>query len=227
MISLIDVTKQYNLDNGTIVTAVENANLDVQRGEFIVIVGRSGAGKTTLLNLVAGLAKPSSGKVLIENVSFEDINDRQLSLLRNQKIGFIFQLPSLLPSLTVLENVLLPTILHTSTKERKDARAECLLRTVGLSEKMHTYPRQLSAGEQKRVVVARSLINQPEILLADEPTSNLDEQTEKDIMTLLKDINSSGTTLLVVTHDMALAQHASRAFRMKNGFLEELEINVF
>ena len=223
MISLIDVTKQYNLDNNTVVTPVRDANLDVERGELIMVVGRSGSGKTTLLSLVAGLTRPDTGKILIEGVNLQDMNDRQLSLLRNQKIGFVFQSPGLLPSLNVLENVLLPTVFGNSGEKNKDRRAEQLLETVGLLKRMSAYPKQLSAGEQKRVMVARSLMNQPEILLADEPTGDLDEHTEKDIMNLLEKTNTSGVTVLMATHSVELVSYASRVFRMDNGKL--LEIN--
>ena len=223
MISLIDVTKQYNLDNNTVVTPVRDANLDVERGELIMVVGRSGSGKTTLLSLVAGLTRPDTGKILIEGVNLQDMNDRQLSLLRNQKIGFVFQSPGLLPSLNVRENVLLPTVFGNSGEKNKDRRAEQLLETVGLLKRMSAYPKQLSAGEQKRVMVARSLMNQPEILLADEPTGDLDEHTEKDIMNLLEKTNTSGVTVLMATHSVELVSYASRVFRMDNGKL--LEIN--
>jgi putative ABC transport system ATP-binding protein/lipoprotein-releasing system ATP-binding protein len=221
MISLKDVIKTYTSNKQLAVTAVNRLSLDVARGEFLVIVGRSGSGKTTLLNLVAGLTKPTSGEVLLDSVNLWQLGDKEQSLLRNQKIGFIFQFPSVLPSLTVLENVVLPTSFGPESK-RKDAytRASHLLETVGLTDKMNAYPRQLSAGQQQRVVIARALMNQPEILLADEATSNLDEETEKEIMSMFQNIHATiGVTILMVAHSTYLADYATRSVRMANGAL--------
>jgi putative ABC transport system ATP-binding protein/lipoprotein-releasing system ATP-binding protein len=219
MISLKDVVKTYAPNKELAVTAINGVSLDVERGEFLVIIGRSGSGKTTLLNLVAGLTKPTSGEVLLESVNLWSLGDREQSLLRNQKIGFIFQFPSLLPSLTALENVALPTSFGPeSKKDGAYARASHLLETVGLTDKLNAYPRQLSAGQQQRVVIARSLMNQPEILLADEATSNLDEETEKEIMALFQKIHAStGVTILMVAHSTYLADYATRSIRMANG----------
>ena len=166
--------------------------MEIGSGEFTVIVGRSGSGKTTLLNLAAGLTRPTSGRVTLDGVDLWNLNDQQQSHLRNRKIGFVFQFPSLLPTLTVHENVILPTIFGADGHGPDvRERAEALLRRVGLSDKLTAYPRQLSAGQQQRVVIARSLINQPQVLLADEPTSNLDEKTEMEIMDLFRDLHAS------------------------------------
>jgi ABC-type lipoprotein export system ATPase subunit len=219
MLSLQEVTKTYPIGKGASVTAVRDITLDVERGEFVVITGRSGAGKTTLLNLVAGLARPTSGRVLWDGVDLWDLPDREQSRLRNRKIGFIFQFPSLIPSLTALENVVLPTAFGLDRGGPKTyRRARELLRTVGLSDKLAAYPRQLSAGEQQRVVIARSLINQPELLLADEATSDLDVQTEQEIMALFRKIyTTTDLTVLMVTHAIQLAPHASRVIEMVGG----------
>lgn len=224
MLTFRNVTKKFRLDAETTITPVREVALDVAQGEFIIIVGRSGTGKTTLLNLAAGLVRPTSGQVLMNNSDLSALNDKQLSSLRSHKIGFIFQFPSLLPSLTVQDNVSLPAIF----KERRngaDARAQELIKTLGLAEKMGVFPRQLSAGEQKRVVIARSLINQPQVILADEPTSDLDTRTEREVMEILRDINSSGVTFLVVTHSLELIPFASRAFEMKEGQLNQIKTN--
>jgi putative ABC transport system ATP-binding protein/lipoprotein-releasing system ATP-binding protein len=223
MIAVHDVTKVYTLSRENRVLAVDRVSLDIRSGEFVVITGRSGSGKTTLLNLMSGLTPPTSGRVEYEGVDLWTLKDRQQSLLRNQKFGFIFQFPSLLPSLTTLENTILPTVFgdnhaHTETTER----AVELLETVGLGEKLGALPRQLSAGQQQRVVVARALLNQPEILLADEPTSDLDEQTEREIMDLFAEIHAeTGVTVLMVTHSTDLIRYGTRSIRMANGRIVE------
>ena len=218
MIELRNVTKVYAAPNQAAVTAVRDVSLVVARGQFVVITGRSGSGKTTLLNLAAGLTDPTSGVVLLQGANLRALPDRQRSLWRNEKIGFIFQFPSLLPSLSVLENVVLPTVFGRQRDNHIHERATELLQEVGLGEKLMAFPRQLSAGQQQRVVVARSLINHPEILLADEPTSDLDEQTEVEIMSLLKEIHGArGITVMMVTHTRELVRYGTRAIEMANG----------
>lgn len=219
MIELRDVSKTYTLNGAQAVEAVRDASLSVNQGEFLIITGRSGSGKTTLLNLVGGMTRPTDGQVLIDGVDLWQLGDREQSRLRSQKFGFIFQFPSLLPSLTVLENVALPAMFNADGSGKEDARrAQELLELVGLAEKLHAYPRQLSAGQQQRVVVARALLNQPAILLADEPTSDLDEQTELEIMQLLRDIyHRTGITILLVTHTSQLVSYGTRALKMAAG----------
>jgi ABC-type lipoprotein export system ATPase subunit len=223
MLSFQNVTKDFRLDVNTTITPVKNVTLDVNQGEFIIIIGRSGTGKTTLLNLAAGLVKTTTGKVSMDNMDLGEMTDKQLSMMRNKKIGFVFQFPSLLPSFTVLENVMIPSICINNNK-RKEAYGKALeiLDLLGISGKKDVYPKQLSAGEQKRVVISRSLINNPDIILADEPTSDLDNQTEKEVMSLLKEVNSRGATLLIVTHSLQLLPFATRAFNMENGGLNEI-----
>ena len=225
MITLQDVTKVYTLSKENRVTAVRGASLQVARGEFLIITGRSGSGKTTLLNLAAGLTPPTSGRVLLDGADLWSLTDRQRSLLRNQKIGFIFQFPSLLPSLTALENAALPTIFSTNGAQAGTyERAAWLLDTVSLGDKLGAYPRQLSAGQQQRVVIARALFNQPQILLADEPTSDLDEQTEREIMDLFREIHTqTGVTIVMVTHTTQLVRYGTRAVRMANGQVLDAE----
>ena len=219
MLSCRNLSKTYPMNGGTPLTAVRDVNLEVGRGEFVVITGRSGSGKTTLLNLAAALTKPTTGHVLLDGVNLWDLPDRQQSIVRNQKIGFVFQFPSLLPSLTVLENVVLPTMFGLDHgKAGVYEQAARSLDTVGLSDKCHAYPRQLSAGQQQRVVIARSLMNRPELLLADEPTSNLDEQTEREVMDLFRQIHSTtGVTVLLVTHTSQLTTYGTRALEMAGG----------
>ncbi len=219
VVALRGVSKVYYLEKQTPVPAVQEVSLEVAEREFVVITGRSGSGKTTLLNLAAGLTRPSAGRVLIDGVDLWTLSDKQQALLRHRKFGFVFQFPSLLPALTALENVVLPTMFGRR-EGRVDAyeRAAGLLRAVGLGDKLRAYPRQLSAGQQKRVVIARSLINRPRLLLADEPTSDLDEQTEREFMALLQEIyESNKLTILLVTHNRQLVPYASRHVEMAGG----------
>lgn len=218
MIVLKGVTKTYQLKNQAL-DAVIDVNLKVEPGEFVVVTGRSGSGKTTLLNLVAGMVRPTQGEVWVDGVEIEKLNDRQQARFRNQKIGFVFQFASLMPTLTVLENVLLPTIFGSHPqKQAARQRGLALLEEVGLKEKLEAFPNQLSAGQQQRVVITRALINQPEVLLADEPTSNLDEQTEREIMSLIKELHSrTGITVMLVTHSAGLASYGTRSIEMNAG----------
>ena len=220
MIELQDTTKKYKLQRQREVIALDNVSLKISPGEFLVITGRSGCGKTTLLYLIAGLARPTSGKVFIEETDIWQLNDRRLSALRKEKIGFMFQVPSLIPVLNVLENVMVPTM-FTGPEKRLDAydRAKKALADVGLSHKMEAFPRHLSAGEEKRVVIARAIVDNPPFLLADEPTANLDELTEKEVMALLQSIHKGGTTIVLVTHHPSLIGYGTRHLTMSDGKL--------
>ncbi len=219
MILLSDVSKTYELGQDRTVKAVADVTLEVRDGEFLVITGRSGSGKTTLLNLAAGLTRPTSGTVTLDGVDVWSLTDNQRAALRGRKIGFAFQFPSLLPSLTVLENVLLPTLFAPNGEDDGTTdRAMELIADVGLSEKVRAYPRQLSAGQQQRVVIARALMNRPEVLLADEPTSDLDEHTETEVMDLFRAIHRSrGITIMMVTHSSDLVHYGTRSIAMASG----------
>ncbi len=225
MLSFENVSKRFLLDEATSITPVREVTLEVANGEFVVIVGRSGTGKTTFLNLAAGLVRPTSGSVKIDGADLGTMDQERLSELRSRKLGFIFQFPSLIPALNVLDNVTLPSMFATpAAKEGVEGRAEKILSSLGLAEKAHAYPRHLSAGETKRVVVARSLINEPQIVLADEPTSDLDERTETEVMDILRDINERGVTFVMVTHSRQLTSFATRAFEMNGGSLTRLTV---
>lgn len=221
MIELRQVTKRYyrgKHGNQLSVRAVDGIDLKIKTGEFLVITGRSGCGKTTLLNLIAGLTKPDSGQVFVDGVDIWTLRDEEMSALRNQKMGFMFQVPSLIPTLSVLDNVVVPTMF--APKERqKDSyqRAEQALEAVGLSQQMSAFPRHLSSGEEKRVVIARALINKPPVVLADEPTANLDELTEKEVMAFIQKIHGGGTTILLVTHHPSLIDYGTRHLTMSDG----------
>jgi putative ABC transport system ATP-binding protein/lipoprotein-releasing system ATP-binding protein len=221
MIQLNSLSKTYTPSNAPAVEAVRSVSLNIQPGEFVVITGRSGSGKTTLLNLAAGLTRPTQGQVLYNETDLWSLPDTSQAKLRSQQIGFVFQFPSLLPSLTALENVALPVIFTPQKKQpNKETidRAAGLLHTVGLSDKKNARPRQLSAGQQQRVVIARALMNQPQFLFADEPTSDLDEQTELEIMDLFQKIHQeTHLTILMVTHSNQLVSYGTRAIEMAAG----------
>jgi len=219
MFGLKQVTKVYPLDGTSSVTAVRELSLSVQRGEFVVITGRSGSGKTTVLNLMAGLTRPTAGCVEVDGADLWGMPDRQQSAMRNWRIGFVFQFPSLLSSLTVLENVLLPVMFRPAPDRGEvTERGAKLLEMVGLADKAAALPRQLSAGQQQRVVIARALINEPEILIADEPTSNLDDQTEREIIATVEKTHSlRGVTVVMVTHSRYLGTRGARTIQMAEG----------
>jgi ABC-type lipoprotein export system ATPase subunit len=218
MISLRRVSRTFQLKDRR-VEAVIDVSLEIDRGEFVIISGRSGCGKSTLLNLVAGMVRPTSGDVVLGDVEVWKLPDKQQAEFRNQKIGFVFQFNSLIPTLTVLENVLLPTIFGSQDQRRSaQDRAMTLLADVGLADKINDQPNQLSGGQQQRAVIARALINQPEVLLADEPTSNLDVRTEAEIMELIKTLHTrTGLTILMVTHEPELLEFGTRSVFMDAG----------
>jgi len=221
LIELREVTKLYHRGRRgkqISVRAIDQIDLKIEPGEFLVITGRSGCGKTSLLNLIAGLARPDSGQVFVDGTDIWTMKDEDISALRNQKMGFMFQVPSLIPTLNVLDNVVVPTLFGPKEKE-KDAyqHAKQALEAVGLSHRMDAFPRHLSAGEEKRVVIARSIINNPPVLLADEPTANLDELTEKEVMALVQEIHRSGTTIILVTHHPGLIGYGTRHLTMSDG----------
>ena len=220
MICLRGIAKTYEMGRDRPITALRPSDLDIERGEFVVITGRSGAGKTTLLNIIAGLARPTSGTVTVNGVDPWSLSDRQRSLLRNRTMGFVFQFPSLLASLSVLHNVALPASLAKVTDGSGPQRAFELLDMVGLADRRFSYPRQLSAGQQQRAVIARALVNRPELLLADEPSSDLDEETEAEIMTLFGRIHAeTGLTIVLVTHTRQLVAYGTRHLTMAGGEL--------
>ncbi len=219
MIELKDLSKTYRV-GGTVIKAVMPLDLTIQQGEFVSIVGHSGSGKSTFLSLVGGIARPDTGTVSVDGVNIWAYTDRDLSRLRNDKYGFVYQFASLIPTLTATENVLLPTVFG-GNKTVEDAQK--LLKLVGLGDKMDRYPSELSGGEQQRVAIARAFIHDPEIILADEPTGDLDEETEAEIMTFFEKINrEKNVTMIMVTHSSEIALRAPSRLRMKHGVLEKL-----
>lgn len=218
MIEVSNLTKIYTQGVETI-KAVDNVSFTINRGEMLSIIGHSGSGKTTLLSLVGGLTRPTSGLVKIDGIDIWTLNDDKLSEFRNKRISFIYQFSSLVPTLTVLENVVLPTAFGVYD-EGIEEYAQEFLGTVGLKDKMNLYPSQLSGGQQRRVAIARAFINKPDIVLADEPTGDLDEDTEKEMMRFFRTMNEKeGVTFIMVTHNTELARQTRRQLRMSNGNL--------
>lgn len=224
IVEAVNLKKTYLLGKVS-VEALRDVNLKVENGDFLAILGPSGSGKSTLLNLIGALDKPTNGRMLIEGVDVSTLNDGQLADLR-RKIGFVFQFFNLIPRLTARENVELSmSIAHMSRAERK-RRAESLLETVGLKERMNHKPAELSGGEQQRVAIARALANNPRFLLMDEPTGNIDSKTANEIMRLIKRLNEEkGVTMIMVTHDQRLAGETKRIVQMSDGVITSEAVN--
>ena len=221
MIVVKDIIKSYSIDDQTF-RAVDNVSLVVAQGDMTSIVGHSGSGKTTLLSLIGGLTKPDSGSIVIGKENILAMTDDDLSEFRNRKISFIYQFSSLIPTLTVLENVILPTVFGTGQPDAVGYASE-LLGIVGLENKMNVYPSQLSGGQQRRVAIARAFVNLPELVLADEPTGDLDEETEEEMIQFFTSMNrDKGVTFLVVTHNTELAKRLGRQYKMHNGMIAEI-----
>ncbi len=220
-IELSDICKEYAVGDLSI-RAVDGVSLRIEKGDFLSIVGHSGSGKTTLLSIIGGIIRPSSGKVLYEGSDICGLDDDRVSEYRNRKIGFMFQFASLLPILTAKENIILPGLFGPAGATAKGKAAEEYLSVVGLSDKINSFPSQLSGGQQRRVAIARALINDPEVILADEPTGDLDEETEAEIMDLFRKLNKERqVTFIFITHNGDLARQAARQLRMHSGRLVE------
>lgn len=223
MIELRNVTKLYQAGEVN-VKAIDSVDFDMKTDEMVVIFGRSGSGKTTFLSLIGALTKPTSGKVSIDGIDLWSLNDKDQSIFRNKNIGFIFQFPSLIPTLNILDNLRVPTIFDEKGRvDENRERAKEFLEGVGLGDRLDSYASQLSGGEQRRVAIARALINEPQIILADEPTGDLDEETEAEIVEILRKVNKEGTGILMVTHNTDLASIAGRTVRLTSGTLREIE----
>ncbi len=213
---LKDIKKTYTIGDIE-VEVLKGINLEIKRGEFVAIMGTSGSGKTTLLNIIGCLDRPTSGRYFLAGREVSGLDDNELSEVRNKHIGFIFQNFYLLPYVTVLENVLLPALYSDSSINK--AKAMEILRLVGLSERARFKPSQLSGGQQQRVAIARALINEPDLILADEPTGQLDSNTAREIMDLLKELNKKGKTIILVTHDNNIAGYAEKIIQIKDGVI--------
>ena len=219
LLKIENLTKTYTVHDESFV-GVDNISLTINKGDFLSIVGHSGSGKTTLISIVGGILKPTSGRVLLDDTDICTLDDNKLSAYRANRIGFMFQFASLLPILTAKENVLLPSIFSPGKNVTDEKAAVDLLEMVGIGEKADSYPSQLSGGQQRRVAIARALLNKPDIILADEPTGDLDEDTEAEIMSLFEDINKNhGVTIILITHNLELAGKAQKKLRMSKGQL--------
>jgi putative ABC transport system ATP-binding protein len=223
VIELRDLQRYYKMGSET-VKALDGIELEIQRGEYVSIVGPSGSGKTTLFNLVGGLDKPTKGSVFIDGVDISQLDAYELAWLRCRKIGYIFQSFNLIQVLTALENVSLPTVFAGTPHDEGLKKAEKLLDQVGLGDRMHHRPTELSAGQQQRVAIARALANDPAIILADEPTGNLDLNTGMEIIDLLHGLNKMrGLTLVAATHDLKMIKASDRIVWMRDGVVERIE----
>ena len=221
-INLVGLTRQYRM-GPTVVSAVAGIDLTIDAGEAVALVGPSGSGKSTLLNLLGGLDRPSSGEIWVDGENIARASAKRLVEHRKRRVGFVFQSFNLLPYRTALENVEVPLMISGISPKERRARAGALLEKVGLGARTSHRPSELSGGEQQRVAIARSLANEPSILLADEPTGNLDSATGTGVMSLLKELNQGGLTLILVTHDMTVAGYADRIVRLRDGKIVSIE----
>ncbi len=220
VIKIRKIVRNFKLGSETI-KVLREIDLDIEKGEYVALMGPSGSGKSTLMNILGCLDTPTSGEYELNGQIVSKLDDNELADIRNKEIGFIFQTFNLLPRSTALDNVILPLIYAGKSKTERDTMARKALDQVGLSDRITHKPNELSGGQRQRVAIARALVNNPSILLADEPTGNLDSKTSVEIMGLLHDIHQSGNTIIIVTHEEDIAQHAHRIIRLRDGIIED------
>ena len=224
LIKLQDIGKRYVIGSEEIF-ALRGVDLEIYKGEFVALMGPSGSGKSTLMNILGCLDTPTKGTYILNGTDVSNLNDNELAEIRNKEIGFVFQTFNLLPRSSSLENVALPLVYAGIAKEARTTRAIETLESVGLGNRMYHKPNELSGGQRQRVAVARALVNNPAIILADEPTGNLDTKTSIEIMGLIEEIHQKGNTIILVTHEEDIAKHAHRIVRMRDGAIESDEQN--
>lgn len=221
VVKLTKINKIFQLDENLTFQALKDINLSINKGEYVAIIGPSGSGKSTLMNIIGLLDRPTSGTYDIDGHDTSDLEDNSLAELRNRKIGFVFQSFNLLPRTKAVDQVALPLIYSGVSGQDRQDRAKKALDSVGLSEKYNSKPNQLSGGQQQRVAIARALVTNPEVILADEPTGNLDSKSGVEVMALFENLNKQGKTIILITHDSVVAQHAKRIIRVKDGEIVE------
>lgn len=224
LIEIENLTKTYIMGMDT-VEALKGVNLQIHKNEYTALMGPSGSGKSTLMNLLGCLDSPTSGSYHLNGNDVSRMNDSELAEIRNKEIGFVFQTFNLLPRLSALDNVALPLIYAGQNKSRRIERAEYVLEIVGLGDRMTHKPNELSGGQRQRVAIARALVNNPSIILADEPTGNLDSKTSDEIMRIFEEIHTQGNTIILVTHEYDVSLHAHRIVRLKDGAVESDQLN--
>ena len=224
LILITDIGRKYVIGAETI-HALKSVTLTIKKGEFVALMGPSGSGKSTLMNILGCLDTPTKGEYILNGINVSEMSDSELAEVRNQEIGFVFQTFNLLPRSSAKENVALPLVYAGVKKEDRDKRAIKALENVGLGNRLDHKPNELSGGQRQRVAVARALINNPSIILADEPTGNLDSKTSVEIMALIEDIHAKGNTIILVTHEEDIAKHAHRIVRMRDGLIESDTLN--
>lgn len=219
VIQLHNIRKRYQIGEQEVL-ALRKIDLEIARGEYVALMGPSGSGKSTLMNVLGCLDTPTAGSYILNNAEVSQMSDDELSEIRNKEIGFVFQTFNLLPRLTALANVALPLVYAGYSHKERNAKAAEALRSVGLGDRMDHRPNELSGGQRQRVAIARALVNNPSILLADEPTGNLDSKTSQEIMALFAEIHDRGNTIILVTHEEDIARHARRIVRLRDGLIE-------
>lgn len=224
VIHLESIVKHYYL-GAEVVEALRSISLHINRNEYVTIMGPSGSGKSTLMNIIGCLDTPTSGTYILNGKDASKLVDNQLAEIRNKEIGFVFQTFNLLPRYSALENVMLPLVYAGVPKHERMARAKVALENVGLADRMEHRPNELSGGQRQRVSLARAMVNNPAIILADEPTGNLDSKTSVDIMALFREIHNKGNTIILVTHEENIARHANRIIRLLDGQIESDTVN--
>ena len=227
IIETIELTKVYGMGDAT-VSALDGVSLEIKAGEFVAIMGASGSGKSTLMHILGCLSRPTAGQYILDGQDVSDMSKKDLAMVRNQKLGFIFQAYNLLPRTNALRNVMMPMLYdrnHQLSEEEGEQKALKMLDLVGLADRVHHQPQELSGGQQQRVAIARALINDPVLIIADEPTGNLDSRSGRDILNLLRTLHQQGVTIVMVTHDPITAEYTQRVIQLADGKIDKIKHN--